>query len=55
MGTNLEGSTESRRDERLERASESRREALRFAGGGGMMSSGLCSWEEIDLGVVRQR
>lgn len=58
MGTNLEGSTESRRDERLERpesASESRREALRVGGGGAMMSSGLCTGEGIDLRVVRQR
>jgi hypothetical protein len=59
MGNSLEGSIDGRLerpDERLERASESRREALRLgAGGGAMMSSGLCTGEEIDLGVVRQR
>ena len=42
-------------DERLERASESRREALRLGGGGAMVSSGLCTRREIDLGVMRQR
>jgi hypothetical protein len=56
MDGRLESASESRRDERLERASESRREALRIGGGGGaMMSSGLCTGEEIDLGVVRER
>ena len=56
MRINFVGSTESRRDERLETTSESRREALRLGGArGGMMSSGLCTGEEIDLGVVRQR
>jgi hypothetical protein len=56
MGINLAGSTESRRDERLERTSESRREGLRLAGARGcIMSSGLCTGEEIDLGVVRER
>jgi hypothetical protein len=51
MGNNLEGSMDGRLerpDERLERASESRREALRLGGGGAMISSGLCTWEEID-------
>lgn len=46
MGNNLEGSMDGRLegpDERLERASESRREALRLGGGGGMISSGLCT------------
>lgn len=54
MDGRLEGA-DSRRDERLERASESRREPLRLVGGGAMMSSGLCTGEEIDLGVVRER
>lgn len=53
MDGRLEGA-DSRRDERLERASESRREALRLAGGGAMMSSGLRTGEEIDLGVMRE-
>ncbi len=54
MDGRLEG-PDSRRDERLESASESRRVALRVGGGGAMISSGLCTWEEIDLGVVRER
>jgi hypothetical protein len=57
MGNNLEGSMDGRLerpDERLETASESRREALRLGGGGDMMSSGLCTGKEIDLGVVRE-
>lgn len=36
-------------DERLERASESRREDLRLDGGG-MMSSGLCTGEDERVG-----
>ena len=56
MGINLAGSTESRRDERLERTSESRCEALRLVGArGAMMSGGLCRGEEIDLEDMRGR
>ena len=55
MDGRLESAPDSRREERLERASESRREALRFGGGGAMMSSRLCTGEEIDLKVVRER
>lgn len=54
MDGRLEG-PDSRRDERLERASESRRAGLRVGGGGAMMSGRLCSGKEIDLGIVRQR
>jgi hypothetical protein len=53
MGTNLAGLMARGR---LERASESRCEALRLGGRCAMMStSGLCTGEEIDSGVVRQR
>jgi hypothetical protein len=62
MGNNLEGSMDGRlegpdprRDERLERPSESRRDALRLEGRCAIMSCGLFTREEIDLGVVRQR
>jgi hypothetical protein len=58
MGNNLEGSMDGRLegpDERLERASESRREALRIGGWWcAMMSRGLYTGEEIDLGAVRE-
>jgi hypothetical protein len=58
IGFSLKGSMDGRLegpDERLERASESRREALRLGGGYcDMMSIGLCTGEEIDLGVIGQ-